>query len=158
MPIEEKLVVWTAPARPFKRRNREYYITVIAIAAVVGLVIFLAEGPMPVILLSALIFLFYVLNTVEPQLVEYQVTSLGVKVGGTLTGWDQMVRFWFTNRSDSELLVFQTNRLPGRLELVINVADKEKLREEIKKYVTEEELPPTWLDKTVGWIGKQLPL
>ncbi|MGD8744310.1 MAG: hypothetical protein PVJ52_01810, partial [Candidatus Woesebacteria bacterium] len=116
---EETLIEWTAPARPFKRRNREFWVTVIAIVAVSGLVLFLIEGVMPVILIISLVFLFYILTTVEPDKIKYAITSRGVKIADKRTNWNLINRFWFGRRFESRLLVFETLSLPGRLELVV---------------------------------------
>ena len=84
---ERDLVTWTAPARPFKRRDRQFYVTTFAIAGIVSLVLFLAEGAMPVILIISLVFLYYVLSTVEPESIEYKITNRGIKIAGRLTPW-----------------------------------------------------------------------
>src|SRR3989304_4840218 len=76
---ERDLVTWTAPSRPFKRRDRQFYTTVFAIAGIISLILFLAEGLMPVILIVALVFLYYVLSTVPPENIEYKITTKGVK-------------------------------------------------------------------------------
>jgi len=154
---EKTLFSWKAPSRPFKRRNREFYVTVIAIAAIVGLVIFLAEGIMPVILIVSLVFLFYVLNTIEPEEVEYKITSRGIKVGQKLSPWTETIRFWFSQRYDSKLLIFQTVNLPGRMELVVKDEDREEIKKTLKNYVLEEEIPPSSLDKLTNWISEKLP-
>jgi uncharacterized membrane protein len=49
--LEKDLVVWNAPSRPFKRRDKQFYLTTISIAGIVCLILFLAEGAMPVILI-----------------------------------------------------------------------------------------------------------
>jgi hypothetical protein len=154
---ETELFSWTAPARPFKKRDREFYVTAIAIASIVGLVLFIAEGFMPVVLLISLMFLFYVMNTVEPDNVSYKITSKGVKFAETLNEWEFLQRFWFSRRFSNELLVFQTKGLAGRLELVINAQDKDKIRETLKKHLPEEEAPPSVLDKAANWVGGKLP-
>lgn len=155
--VEKELFSWTGPARPFKRRNRRFYITLIAIASVVGLILFLVEGFMPVILIVSLVFLFYVLNTVEPENVEYKITNKGVKVGDRLTSWEQFIRYWFTKRFDSELLVIEMVTLPGRMELVVNPEDKKKIKEILSTYLVEEEASPSFLDKAAVWISKKMP-
>ncbi|MBI4153576.1 hypothetical protein HY503_01070 [Candidatus Woesebacteria bacterium] len=154
---EKDLVSWTAPARPFKRRDREFYITIIAIAGIVGLVLFLIEGFMPVILIISLVFLFYVLSTVEPENIEHKITNKGVKVVDKRTDWGLMSRFWFSRRFDSELLVIETWGLPGRMELVINSGDKEEIRKALSSYIVEEEVSPSYLDKAANWFAKKLP-
>ena len=55
---ERELVSWKAAARPFKRRDRRFYVTVFAMAGIAGVVLFAIEGVMPVILIIALAFLF----------------------------------------------------------------------------------------------------
>ena len=154
---EKVVVVWKAPARPFKRRNREFYVTLIAIAAIVALVLFLVEGFMPVLLIISLVFLFYVLSTVEPEEIEYSITNKGVKIANQETPWDGIVRFWFTRRFDNEILILETLRLPGRLEVVISTEDKEKIRTALAEFVPEEETPPSALDKAANWFSKKLP-
>lgn len=155
--VEKVLFSWTAAARPFKRRTREFYVTIITIAIIVGLILFLTEGFMPVVLLISLIFLFYILNTVEPERIEYKITNQGLKIADKKTEWELLNRFWFTKRYDSELLILGMNVVPGRMELVVNSSDKETLRKTISRYLSEEEIPPSFLDKAANWFAKKLP-
>jgi hypothetical protein len=154
---EEELMSWRAPARPFKRRNREFYITIIAIAFIFGLVFFLIEGFLPVILIIALVFLVYVMSTVEPENIEYKITNRGIKIDSRRTDWDLMRRFWFTKRFDTQLLVIETTTLIGRLELVIQSELKPEITKTLSKYLIHEEVPPSYLDKATNWLTKRLP-
>ncbi len=153
---ERELVVWTAPARPFKRRDRQFFISVFAIAGIIALVLFLAEGIMPVLLIVAVTFLYYVLSTVPPENIEYQITTRGLKVAGKLTVWQDLIKFWFGKRLDSEMLFFDTFLIPGRIEVVINPEIKEKLKKEISAYILYEEVPASRLDKVTDWLGAKL--
>jgi len=154
---ERDLVVWTAPGRPFKRRDRQFYVTTFAIAGIVSLILFLAEGLMPVILIISLVFLYYVLSTVQPENVEYRVTTKGIKIAGKLTEWQYLNRYWFSDRFDNELLVVDTILLPGRIEFVINPEVKEKLKKEVSAYIPYEEVPPSGLDRVTNWFASKLP-
>ena len=154
---ERDLVVWTTTSRPFKRRNREFYVTIISIATVAGLVLFLVDGFLPVMLIISLVFLFYVLSTVEPDNIEYKITNYGIKIAGNLTPWNTMLRFWFTKRFDAEILVVQTFNLLGRLELIIIPEKKNEIEQTMKKYLTHEEAPPTFIDKSANWFAKKMP-
>jgi hypothetical protein len=154
---EKDLFAWRAPARPFKRRGREFWVKTVAIAGVVGLILFLIEGFMPVILIISLVFLFYILTTVEPEEIEYKVTNKGVKIAGRRTEWGLLTRYWFSRRSGNELLVFEILTLPGRLELVVNSKEKEAIKKALSAYLPEEEAPPTNLDKVANWFSKKLP-
>jgi len=154
---EKDLFSWHAPARPFKRRDREFWVSVIAIAAVVGFIFYIIEGIMPVLLLISLVFLFYILSTVVPEQIEYKITTWGVRIANRRTDWEFLGRFWFSKRLESDLLVFSTFNLPGRLELVINAKDKATLKKVIASHITEEEAPPTNLDRAANWVAKKLP-
>ena len=154
---EKDLVVWTAPARPFKRRDKQFYMTTFAIAGIVGLVLFLAEGWMPVLLIISLVFLYYVLSTVQPEDIQYKITNKGIKIAGRITPWEVVVRFWFSKRFDSEILVIQIKTLPGRMEFVIDQRVKEQIKKELSGFVVQEEVPPSVLDKLTNWFVKKLP-
>lgn len=154
---EKDVFSWRAPERPFKRRDRQFWITIVAIASIFGLILFLAEGVMPVILIISLIFLFYVLSTVEPEETIYTVTNKGIKISEKLTDWQVLTRFWFTKRLDSDLLVFDMNVVPGRLELVVHSKDKDKIRDILTSYMKEEEAQPSNIDRTASWFSRFLP-
>jgi hypothetical protein len=154
---ERELLDWSAPARPFKRMNREFWVTIIAMAAIVGLVLFFAEGFMPVILIISIIFLVYVLTTVEPENINYSITNRGIKIGEKTFEWENLIRFWFSKRFDSPLLIVQKYGIPDRLEFVIDQEKKESLRTTLLKYIPEEKMPPSSLDKTVNWFSKKIP-
>ncbi len=154
---ERDILTWIAPSRPFQRRDRQFYVTIFAIGGIVGLVLFLAEGIMPVLLIIALIFLYYVLSTVEPEKVEYKITSKGVKFASKRTEWQFLNRFWFSKRFGSDLLVIETFQIPGRIEIVINPEIKESLKREISAYIPFEEAPIAGLDRVTNWFSSKLP-
>ena len=154
---ERDLVTWTAPARTFKRRGRKFYVTAFSMAGIISIIIFLAEGIMPVILIISLVFLYYVLSTVQPENIEYKITNRGIKVAGKETSWQYVVRFWFSSRLGGDLLIFDTVTILGRMELVIDPDLKDTLKKEISAYVPYEEAPPSTLDKVTNWVAKKLP-
>jgi hypothetical protein len=152
---EKMLFSWKASSRPFKKRAKEFWLRTIAVASVLGLVLFIIEGAMPVILLIAVFFLFYILSTVEPETIEYKITSYGVRVAENLNDWNFFTRFWFTERLGSNLIVFETTGLTGRLELIIDLKDREKLKTEVSKYIQEEKATPTSIDRASEWISER---
>jgi hypothetical protein len=154
---QKTLFSWKAAARPFKKRDREFWVTIITIAAISGMVLFFVEGVMPVLLLIAITFLFYVLTTVEPESIDYSITNRGVKIAEKQNPWEIITRYWFGKRFNSELLIFETIRIPGRLELVINKQDTDKLRNVLRDYVLEEEVAPSYIDKAANWFSNKLP-
>ncbi len=155
---EREIFSWRAPARPFKRRDREFWITVLAMVVIGGLIIFVVEGYMPVILIIAVVFLFYILNTVEPEELQYTVTNKGIKIGDKKNRWADMGgRFWFTNKFENKVLIIETYDFPYRLEIMVLNNEIEKLRKTLKQYLIEEEIPASKLDKASDWFSNKLP-
>lgn len=157
LPVEKELLVWVAPARPFKRRDKQFYITIVSIAAMISLILFLAEGAMPVILIISLIFLYYIMSTVEPEKLEIKITDQGIKVGEKRIGWEYMGRFWFGKRYDSELLIIETSFLPNKMEIVMDSSIKDQIKKTISDYLVFEQMSPSKLDKAIEWFSKKLP-
>lgn len=154
---ERELVVWQAIARPFKKRERKFYVTVISLVGIVSLILFLAEGAMPVILLVSLLFLFYIMNTVVPETIEYKITTKGISISGKKVDWGLLGRFWFAPKADQEVLIMESANFPGRMELVIAIEKKEEIKKALSSYLVEEEIPPSFLEKAAGWISNKLP-
>lgn len=154
---EKTLVEWSTPERPFKKRGREFYVTLISIVALFAAILFIIEGIMPVIFLVSLLFLFYVLSTVPPRMVDCRITNKGILFATKFTEWSGFGRFWFTNRWGTDLLVLETHSIPGRLEIVVNESLKPTILEALNKYLTHEEIPASSIDKLISWASKKLP-
>ncbi len=154
---EHDLITWIAPARPFKRRDRQFFVTTFAIAGIVGLVLFLAEGIMPVLLIVSLVFLYYVLSTVEPEKIEYKITTKGIKIAEKRTEWQNLTGFYFSRKLDSDLIIFESVTIPGRVEVVVNPEIKENLKKEVSAYIPYEETQAGTLDKFTDWFAQKLP-
>lgn len=150
------LLEWSAPARPFKRRTRDFYVTILALAALFGLILFLIDGAMPVVLIIALLFLFYVMSTIEPETVAYKITEEGIKIGEDMNPWELFGRFWFSNRFGSDLLVIESTNLGGRTEIVLTKAIKPQVEETLSKYLVYEEVPASLIDKASNWFSKRV--
>jgi hypothetical protein len=154
---KQVLFSWHAPARPFKRRSRDFYVNLMAMAFLIGIVLFIIEGFMPILLMISLLFLFYIMSTIEPDKMEYEITSNGINFGNLETPWNQLGRFWFTYRFGSEVLVIETASLLGRTEIVINPDDKNKIKDILSKYLVFEKIPPSTMDKMVNRASRFMP-
>ncbi|OGY10068.1 MAG: hypothetical protein A2700_02215 [Candidatus Blackburnbacteria bacterium RIFCSPHIGHO2_01_FULL_44_64] len=154
----KELFSWQAHVRPFKKRNKEFFTTVLAVAFLVGVIFFTIGGILPVIVIISLVFLVYTLSTVSPEEVEHKITTKGIIFAGKAYFWDELIRFWFTERFGNQLLVVEAIRMPWRLEFVINPEDKDKIRQVLEEYIVYEEAAPGFLDKSASWLSKRIPL
>lgn len=155
---EELLFAWTAPVRPFKKRDKEFFTTIAAVALLMGLILFFIDGILPVGVVIAVVFLVYILSTVPPEEVEHRITTKGVVFAGKKYKWDELTRFWFTRRFGNDLLIVESKQMPNRLEMVVLPADRDKIRHAIENHLPYEEAAPNFLDKAAVWLSKRVPL
>ena len=157
-PAEKELLSWQAAERPFKQGTRDFYVRIISVAVLFGVVLFWIDGIMPVLLIIAVVFLVYVLTSVQPGNLTYKITTLGLYISDKRVNWEQMGRFWFANRFGSEMLVVETANITGRMEIMIPSEKKDEINHILNEYLLHEELPATFLDKAANWAGKRIPL
>ena len=156
---EKTLIEWVAAERAFQKREKDFWITAIAILVLVAVIFIFIKEFFLVIALGSLLFLFYVLSTVPPEKIKYRITNRGVYFGETHYYWDVLEKFWFAPSLSTEMIHFGTIlRFPTAVSLVINPEDKEKLKEIVVKKIPLIENAPNFVDKLTKWFADRLPL
>lgn len=155
---EKSLFEWEAPERSFKKRDKDFWITAIAILVLFSVILIFIKEFFLVGALMSVLFVYYVLSTVPPQKIKNKITNRGVYFGETKYGWDILLRFWFKKSLNSDLLEFETNlRLPRQISLVINETDQDKIKEILLKKLPLLESSPTSMDKMAKWWSDRMP-
>jgi len=157
---EERLLIeWVAPERAFKKREKDFWITAIAILVLVAVIFIFIKEFFLIVALGSLLFLFYVLSTVPPNNVRYMITNRGIYFGETHYYWNVLEKFWFKPSLNSEMIHFGTVlRFPRVVSLVINPEDMEKLKEIVLRRIPLIESSPNFVDKLTEWVANRLPL
>lgn len=156
---EKVLYEWIAPERAFQRREKDFWITAVAILVLVAVIFIFIKEFFLIIALGSLMFMFYVLSTVPPADVRYRITNRGIYFGEIAYYWDIIEKFWFKKSLSTEMIHFGTVlKFPRLISLVILPKDQEKLKELIIKRVPLVENPPSIIDKLTAWFAKRLPL
>ncbi len=155
---EATLLTWKAPSRVFKTRNREFWVTIIAMGTIMGLILFFIDGWMPAAVIVAFIFFVYVLSTVPPEEVEHRITNKGVVFGGKTYRWGQLISFWFDEKLGQKMLVVEMIVIPGRMKMLLGKTTEEEVRRVLKTYMIEERPKDGWTDKAAKWVNKKVPL
>lgn len=150
---------WEAPERSYKKRNKDFWITIISILILVGVILFLVKEFFLIIALISVLFLYYVLSTVPPQKIKYKITNRGIYFGETRYEWDILYRFWFGKSLDSEMIHFETIlRFPRQISLVINPEEKETVKELVVKKLPLVNDSPNFVDKLTKKMTSMIPL
>jgi hypothetical protein len=156
---EKVLFEWVAPERAFQKREKDFWITAIAILVLVAVIFIFIKEFFLVVALGSLLFLFYVLSTVPPADAKYKITNRGIYFGDSHYYWDILEKFWFKQSLSTEMIHFGTVlRFPRTVSLVITGQNKDKLKEVIIKRLPLIESSPNFVDKLTEWVGKRLPL
>ena len=159
-PVELKtLLKWKAPARPFKKRDREYYTAIGAIVILLAVILLFLKEWLLIAVIVALAFVAYVLATVSPEKVEHEITSRGVVVEKKLYQWKDLNRFWFSVKWKDKILNIDTKLgFPARFMMLLGEIKKEDIKEILNKYVQYEVPEKTFLDKSAKWLSDKVPL
>ena len=157
---EERVVLsWEAASRPFKKRDREYYTTIAVIVFLLVLILFFAGQFLLIAVLISLAFVSYVLASVPPDHIRNTITTFGIRTGDQLYYWEELGRFWFSEKYKSTLLHVETARsFPAQLILVLGEEDQKEVKAAMLKYKVFETPRPTWLDKAAKWMQEKFPL
>jgi hypothetical protein len=158
-PVQEELIFeWHAAARPFKKRNRQYYTTVALIVFLVSTILFFAGQFLPIAVVITAAFLAYVLSSVPPQDSNYAITTYGVRIDNQLYYWEELGRFWLAEKHDQKLINLELGKFPHRLTLVYNSADEADLVEILSEVLIMQQPALTSFEKASKWLSEKVPL
>jgi hypothetical protein len=157
---EKVLIEWQAPARPFKKRNRQYYTTIVLIVFLISLILFFAGQFLFIAVIIALAFLAYVLSSVPPEIVRNRITTYGIQADQQLFHWEEMGRFWLGERYGQAMVHVEVSRFPNQLTLLLG--DKPDIKSDVVEYLSQillqEKPKPTTFDKAATWLQEKISL
>lgn len=157
--VEKVILEWTAPARPYKTRSREFYTTVLSIAFLLGVILLLIKEFLLIGVIIAFAFLSYVLATHKPEDAVHQVTTKGIRTDNKLFEWDGLTNFWLKKEWDQEVVICKTkSALPGVILLVIDPSKREAIIKAIGDKIPLEKPLDSFVDKASRWLGDKIPL
>src|SRR5581483_12422206 len=98
------LISWTAPARPFRKKDRSFYTTAAILVILISMIALLAGEMILIGALFAFLFLVYVLNFVPPEELEYKISTQGITIGDHFYHFHELDSFWFSQKEGFKLL------------------------------------------------------
>lgn len=158
-PVQNDLLwEWEAPTRPFKQLNREVFTTILAVVFLLGVILFVIDGVVPVLLIISIVFFWYVSGTVRPGTIVHRLTTWGIESENKLWIWDVMTRYWFEGEADSRTVVIELNKLwPRHLRLVMDSSETEQAVDELLVGILVKDQPkPNWLEKAGKWLETKI--
>jgi len=154
------LISWTAPARPFRKKDRSFYTTAAILVILISMIALLAGEMILIGALFAFLFLIYVLNFVPPEDLEYKISTQGITIGDHFYHFQELDSFWFSQKEGFKLLNVLTQlRFPAQLIIMLGEEDEEEVKKAVARYLPFHEIAPrTLIDKWSDSLQKHFPL
>jgi hypothetical protein len=159
--LVQTLLSWRAPSRPHRKKDRSFYTTVAILIILIAMIALLAGERMLVAVLFALMFLVYVLNFIEPQEIEFKLSTQGVTIDEHFYHWQELDSFWFEKKDGYIVLHILTQlRFPSMLMLVLgpNTTEEEVKRTTARFLPFHEIAPKSMIDKWAQSLQRYFPL
>lgn len=155
---EELIFEWRAAARPFKKRNRQYYTTVALIVFLVSAILFFAGQFLPIAVVVTIAFLSYVLSSVPPQESLISITTYGIRFDDELFYWEELGRFWLDEKNGQEVINIELGRFPNRVTLLYQKKDEPAIIDVLSEILLQERPPLTSYERASKWLSEKIPL
>ena len=159
-PNRQVLLAWEAPMRVFKQRPQAYYKRLMTLLIFVSLLLVLMGQFLLIALMVCTYVLFYALTSIPPEKTRYELDNYGIFYLGSQYYWEDLNYFYFVSDSGVTVLCVETKEVyPGRLMLVIEGIEMEKVKEEMGKHLPMREAPPdSVFDKALKQVGNKISL
>ena len=154
------LLAWQAPGRPFRKRKKEFYLSVLLIMFLIEVILFLFSEYMLMLVVVSLVFLAFALATVTPQNFHYRVSSEGITIEDHFFLWQELYDFYFKQRDGTTVLHVSTRAfIPGELTLTLGDIHKEQVKAVLLPYLPYREvIRATFMEKSANWLSHNFPL
>jgi len=170
MPAEEKkqkqpetstlktLLEWKSFSRPFKKRSKEFFSTVLTITALIVIILAFLKEWFLILAVIAFVFLVFITNKIPPEEGEHKITTRGIITGEKEYRWEQLGRFWFEEKDGQKTLYVENFGFPRVLMILLGETDKARVKEILSNYLPEEVPEKTWMDKASQWLTSKISL
>lgn len=156
----QTLLSWKAPGRPYKKRTRSYFASILLLALLFEIILFLFSQYALMTVVASLVFLSIVLATTPPSNFQYRISTEGVMVEDHFFLWDELYDFYFKKRNGIDVLHIRTYAMiPGELTLTLGDLTQEHAKQALLPFLPYREyIKPTFVEKSADWLSKNFPL
>jgi hypothetical protein len=149
---------WEAMSHAERQMMDKRFMRALTIIGIfVGLLLLAMQEFFVILVIGSVIFVTQALMKMPPENLRYELNSFGINVNGKLYYWDQLSRYFFSEKNGIEIVAIDTTMgIPGRLFINFDPEDKEKIKEVFNKYLHFlEQEPKTFFDTTYDKIVKR---
>ncbi|HVZ11409.1 MAG TPA: hypothetical protein VG965_00055 [Patescibacteria group bacterium] len=154
------LLSWNAPGRPFRKKGRQFFLSVLLILFFFEVILFLFTQYELMLVVLALAFLSVALSITPPHNFHYKITTEGIKVEDYFYIWRELYDFYFRTIEGQDVLILRTQDfLPGELKIMLDHISREHVRKILVQFIPYREyVKPTFMEKSGEWLSQNFPL
>lgn len=153
-------LTWSAPGRPYSKKGRQFYLTVMLLAVLFGIILFLISEYTLIVVVFALAFVSIALSYVPPHNFHYKISTEGIKVQDYFYLWQELYDFYFKKIEGQDILIVRTQAfLPGELKISLGEVTRDHVRQVLVNFLPYREyVKPTFMEKSADWLSHNFPL
>ncbi len=154
------LLSWKAPGRPYKKKSKSYYSSLILLTLLIEIILFLFSQYALMAVVAALAFLAFALAVTPPSNFLYRISTEGIMVEDHFFLWEELYDFYFKKRNGVDVLHIRTYAMiPGELTLTLGDMTEDHVKHILLQYLPYREyIKPTMMEKSAEWLSKNFPL
>jgi len=157
----KKLYEWSSPGRAFKKKTGTYFRTILLIAFLIEVVLFLFSQYMLMAVVVSFVFMAFVIATIPPRPFTYVISSEGFIVEDHAFLWQEIYDFYFKTEHDIPVLHMRAH--DPFLGEVIATLPSEREKEQVKGVLLHflpfrEVVRKDFMEKSSEWVTKTFPM
>ena len=155
MPEQSGLLRWSAYEHEHVERGSDWYWALGIIAVSAALTSILFHDVLFAILILAAAFILGLLANVPPDLVRFEISDRGLRVGDTLHRYDEIISFWVEDERGPHplLLVDTTKPLAPNLIIPIHGINPHTVRLYLREHAEEVPMKEPFAHKLLEFFG-----
>ncbi|MCL4397879.1 hypothetical protein M1403_02515 [Patescibacteria group bacterium] len=156
-PRVRDLFTWQSLSRPTLNYPKGTFLTLGSLVFLVTVIFTFFQEWLAIAVTWAAYFLFFALTKIPQESVEHKITTEGIISMNHAYLWGELGPFWFMPRNNELILHIANRNVFGHLTILINSADKEKIRDILAQYLPFIEVPEkSVVDKISDWFSQKV--
>ena len=154
------ILSWDASGRPYKKRKKEFYLTALLIATLIGVILFLFSQYLLMLVVAALVLVSFALSSVPPRDFHYKISTEGLTIEDHYYLWQELYDFYFRKVSGVDTVHIRTQAFfPGEVILTLGDVSREHAKHALLPFLPfREYVKPTFSEKAGDWLYTNFPL
>ena len=154
MPDTPNTLRWSAYEHEHIERGRDWFLALGVVAVCVAVTSILFHDTLFGILVLCAAGTIALLANVPPEMVEFEVSERGVRVGRVLHRYDEIISFWVEDEHGEPLLLIDTTKfMAPNLVIPIHDLDSAVLRDFLSNFAAEVPMREPLSHKIFEFLG-----